>query len=85
MADWVYILQSESTTRYYIGSTGNLEDRLHRHNANRSAATRGRGPWRLMYAEELPRRQAAVDRERQIKGHKSRAYVDALCASRTIG
>jgi len=48
MEYWVYILQSESTGRYYVGQTHNLADRLVRHNSGRTAANRGRGPWRLV-------------------------------------
>ena len=35
----VYILLSEKTGKFYIGSTGNLEDRLSRHTTGRSKAT----------------------------------------------
>jgi len=83
MEYWVYILQSETTGRYYLGQT--LADRLVRHNSGRTAANRGRGPWRLVYREEQPSRQQAVARERQIKAHKSREYLATLVASRPVG
>ncbi len=45
----MYILQSEKTGKFYIGSTGNLEDRLIRHYKGRSIATKqgDRGNWFL--------------------------------------
>jgi len=81
----VYILKSDATGRYYIGSTADLDARLRRHNDNRSAATRLRGPWRLVYREEYASRQAAVARERQIKAQKSRAYVERLVRAARVG
>jgi putative endonuclease len=85
MGYWVYILQSEATGRYYIGSTADLDDRLRRHNENRSAATKVRGPWRLVHREEFPSRRAAVARERQIKAQKSRAYVERVVRAAPVG
>jgi len=37
-----YILYSDKSDRYYVGSTGNLEDRLKRHNTGRSTFTKKR-------------------------------------------
>src|SRR5216684_5991134 len=44
---FVYILQSETTGRFYIGSTDDLERRLAEHLRGHSPATRGRGPGNL--------------------------------------
>ena len=85
MSFWVYILQSEATSRYYIGQTDDLTDRLRRHTDGRVQATKGRGPWRLVHTEQLSSRQAAVSRERAIKARKSAAYIAALCARRSPG
>ncbi len=79
MPYWVYILQSEATGQYYVGHTNDLADRIRRHNEGRTAATRGRGPWRLVYQAEFATREAAVARERAIKSRKSRAYIETLC------
>ena len=85
MPYWVYILQSESSGRYYVGHTNNLDDRLRRHTEGRTAANRGRGPWRLVYREEFPTRQAAAAREQAIKNRKSRQYIAALCSCTPVG
>ncbi len=79
MAYWVYILQSETTGRDYVGHTNDIEDRLRRHNEGRTEANKGCGPWRLMYREELSTRQAAAAREQAIKRRKSRLYIESLC------
>jgi len=51
---YVYILQSRSSSRDYVGSTSDLERRLAEHHRAHSLATRGRGPWVLVYQEEFP-------------------------------
>ena len=85
MPYWVYILRSETTGRYYVGHTNNLEDRLRRHNEGRTEANKGRGPWLLVHREECPTRQAAAARERTIKNRKRRNYIEALLPSGRTG
>ena len=85
MAYWMYILQSESTGRFYIGHTNNLEDRIRRHNQGRTVANQSRGPWRLVHREEFPTRQAAAAREQAIKRRKSRTYILSIRATLPIG
>jgi len=85
MAYWVDILRSESTGRFYVGHTNDLEDRLRRHNEGRSQVTRNRGPWRLVHHEEYATKQAAVARERAIKNRKSRGYIETLCSRGGVG
>jgi len=74
----VYVLQSESTGRFYIGQTKDLEHRLRRHLAGRTRSARNRGPWHLVYSEEYVTRAEAVRRERQMKNWKSRKYLEKL-------
>ncbi len=85
MTFWVYILQSEASGQYYVGHTNNLADRLRRHNASRTVANRGRGPWRLVHSEEFRTRAAAGTRERAIKAQKSRRYIESLFARKLGG
>ena len=74
----VYILQSETTGRFYVGSTNDLRRRLHDHNAALGGWTRAKGPWKLVYCEEYRTRAEAVAREKQLKAMKSRAYLERL-------
>jgi putative endonuclease len=71
MAFWVYILQSESTGRYYCGQTQVLEIRLRQHNDPSShlslTTKRFQGPWRLGWSREVPNGSESVRLERQIK------------------
>jgi putative endonuclease len=78
MKFFVYILQSQSTGRYYIGQTKCLEERIKYHNANYSKSLKNRGPWNLIHFEEYPSRSEAVRREAQIKKQKDRRYIEQL-------
>lgn len=75
---WVYILQSSSSGRYYIGYTDNLERRVTEHNSGQTASTRGEGPWVLVYSQPFNTKTAAYARERQIKSWKSRRTIEEL-------
>jgi putative endonuclease len=64
---FLYILQSETSGRYYIGQTQDVSERLTYHNANYSKSLKNRGPWRLVHTEQFKTRSEAVARERQLK------------------
>ena len=75
----VYILFSAKINQYYTGSTGNISDRLSRHNGGRSAATKKGAPdWVIVYTESYETRSEAVQREMQIKKMKSRDAIEKL-------
>ena len=74
----VYIIFSSALDQYYIGSTSDLSDRLYRHNHHGSKATKKASDWILVYREDYPTRSEAVRREMQIKGKKSRRYIESL-------
>jgi putative endonuclease len=74
----LYILQSERTGRFYIGSTEDLARRLEEHSRGQTASTRGRGPWKLVYREEFESSLAAHRRELEIKRWKSSKMIEAL-------
>ncbi|PCJ52109.1 MAG: excinuclease ABC subunit C [Candidatus Hydrogenedentota bacterium] len=68
---WIYILQSESSSRYYCGSTNNVERRVSQHNdpAYHGTKTTKRfpGPWKLIWSETFPSRAQAMEQEKKIK------------------
>jgi putative endonuclease len=74
----LYILQSQSTNRFYVGQSQDVEERLAYHNANYSKSLKNRGPWRLVYSEGYATRAEAMRRERQIKSWKDRAMIERL-------
>jgi putative endonuclease len=78
MSHWVYILQSEIDGSYYVGSTQDVSARLERHNRGGSRYTKTKIPWKLVYQERARDRSEAVRREKQIKGRKSRTFIEGL-------
>ncbi len=70
---FVYVLQSETTGRWYIGYTTDVRTRVEAHNKSRNVSTAHRGPWRLIYYEAYLEKMDALGRERFLKsgsGHR---------------
>jgi predicted GIY-YIG superfamily endonuclease len=66
---WVYILKC-SDGSYYTGHTDNLDRRIAQHlNGEISTCyTFNRRPLELVFSQEFPTREEALDSEQQIKG-----------------
>jgi putative endonuclease len=73
---FVYILYSDSLSRYYAGITDNLDDRLRRHNSGYSKATKAGVPWVLVRVIPMETRGEAMRLERKIKSRGIRRYLD---------
>ena len=74
----VYILQSESSGRFYIGWADQPLVRLAEHQRGQTLSTRGRGPWTLVYQEHFDTLSDARRRERRLKSWKSHGSLQAL-------
>ena len=70
MTYFVYILQSQKDSKYYIGSSSNVDARLNFHNTGLQRSTKHRIPFILVYQEELANKTEALVREKQIKSYK---------------
>jgi putative endonuclease len=68
---FVYILQSRTSSRFYVGSTNDLIRRFNQHQSRQSPATRHRGPWWMPYYETYSKKSEAVKREYEIKRKRS--------------
>ncbi len=68
MTYFVYILECADTT-YYVGSTNNLEKRIHQHNHAKSGAhyTKIRRPVKLVHSETFETYADSRAREAEIK------------------
>ena len=64
---YVYVLQSLTSSSWYIGCTSDLQNRLSLHEGGEVLATKGKGPWELLYYEVYRERTAAYGRERSLK------------------
>ncbi|OGE82031.1 MAG: endonuclease [Candidatus Doudnabacteria bacterium RIFCSPLOWO2_01_FULL_44_21] len=68
-----YVLQSETSKRYYIGSCEDIDIRLFKHNTGQVKVTKVELPWVIVHKEEFSTRSEAVRRvrrERKIKSYK---------------
>jgi putative endonuclease len=74
----LYILQSTTTHRFYIGSTVDLPARIAEHQRGHSPYTSSRGPWVLVYQEPFATLNEARNRERQLKSWKSHRSLQQL-------
>ncbi len=80
MSFFVYILRC-SDNSFYVGHTDDLDKRIaeHKSGAFENSYTETRMPLTLVYAQELPTRDEALQREMQLKGW-SRKKKEALIA-----
>src|SRR6267143_2787706 len=81
----VYVLRSAKTGRRYIGSCENVDERVRRHNAGHSKATRHGIPWRMLHSESFATRKEAVAKENYYKtgrGREELAKLDVYCGSK---
>ncbi len=75
---YVYILQSERSGRYYIGSSEDPQRRLEEHNNGRTASTKNKGPWKICLAQEYPSTLEARQMELRLKRFKSRKIIEQI-------
>jgi putative endonuclease len=82
---FIYILHSQSKDRYYTGYSQNPEARLIKHNLGSTPSSRTGRPWTLVHKEEFDNKRDAFIREAEIKGMKSRKYIESLIGKDKIG
>jgi putative endonuclease len=75
---FTYVLRSEATGRYYIGSTKDVSQRLVQHNSGTTPSTRRNRPWKLAHVEGFAILSEARRRERQLKGWKNPGYMGRI-------
>jgi len=77
-----YILFSSSANKYYIGHTTEpIQERLRKHNTNHKGYTGKFRDWVIVYTESYSTKSLAYNREREVKGWKSRKQIEKLIGS----
>lgn len=84
MAFYVYIIKSVVDGTYYKGSTGDPLARLQQHNDGLSHYTRSKGPWKLVYVEELPTKTEMLIREKKLKRGNAVYFQDLINSDKNI-
>lgn len=72
----VYILFSEKSSRYYVGQTSDIIERLKRHNSGRVISTKYGLPWKIVLYKEVLNRSEALLLERKIKKRGAKRFID---------
>lgn len=80
----VYILQSLTNSRYYIGSTNDLKRRMEEHNSGKFKYTRMIKPFKLVMKQEYPSLKEARQIENKIKRQKSRVLIEKIIIDQKI-
>jgi len=80
MPFFVYILQSDTSGRFYCGQTDNIPKRISQHNDPTNTFTRTtkvfQGPWNLVWSRECIDRTEAIKLERKIKSRGIKRFLD---------
>ncbi|WP_084757648.1 GIY-YIG nuclease family protein [Spirosoma luteum] len=71
----VYIIFSDSLSRYYAGQTVNIDRRLLEHNSGKGNYTSKGAPWRLINCFDCTDRVEAVRSEKTIKSRGIKRYL----------
>ena len=75
---YVYILKSLKNNRYYIGSTGNINQRILTHQSGCVKATRNLLPVQIVFQQECSDITMARKIERRLKQLKRRDYIEKI-------
>ena len=82
MPYYTYILYSSTADKFYIGFTGDeLIERLRKHNSYHTGFTGKFNDWQIVHHEIFETKKAAMLREKEIKGWKSRNKIISLINS----
>lgn len=75
---YVYILQSQKDSSFYIGYTTDLIKRFKQHNKGESQATKSFRPYKLIFYESFLDRIDAKNREIYLKSGYGRKTINNL-------
>jgi len=72
---YTYVLKSTKDDNWYTGVTNDLRKRFNQHSEGKSTATRGRGPFVLIYYEMCMDKEDARSRELYLKSGMGKRYL----------
>ncbi len=75
---YVYLLQSDVDSTFYVGFTEKLEQRLKQHNNGESKYTSRKIPWKLVYFENFETKSEALKRELFLKKQRNKEFYQRL-------
>jgi putative endonuclease len=80
---YVYVILNEIKDKIYIGYTGDIDQRLKRHNGllptkQRSYTKINNGNWKIAYKESYNTKTEALRREKYLKSHHGRDFLKVI-------
>lgn len=86
MSHFIYLLFSKTTSKYYIGETHNVEERIKNHNQHYylNSYSKIANDWELVLSFECIDRSTALYLEKFIKKMKSRVFIQKIIANPEI-
>jgi len=72
---FVYIIDSATTRKWYIGSTMDLIGRLNNHNQGLNRSTNRRGPWSYIFVRPFESQKEAQQFERYLKSIRNKKHI----------
>ncbi len=75
---YVYIIFSNSTNKFYTGSTENIESRLAHHNGAYNRSTKQGIPWEIVKIFSTANRTEALILENKIKKRGANRFLQDL-------
>lgn len=74
----LYILESDETRRFYVGSTSNLKRRLEQHRRGHTHTTKRLGAFHLVFYQEFDTLQRARFLEKRIKSWERKDFIHQI-------
>jgi putative endonuclease len=82
--NYVYILQSEVNSRFYVGSTTDFPKRMKEHAGGLVLSTKAYKPWKVAFKKEFESYSEARKAELKIKRYKRRDYIIRIIATGSL-
>ena len=82
---FVYVIESQTSGKLYIGQTNDPVKRLNDHNRGASPYTKGKGPFTLIFLKEFPTRTESLAYEKLLKSWKSPSRIKAMINRESVG
>ena len=81
---YTYILHSQKLSKYYIGYSDDVDNRLKKHLTDHKGFTGKAKDWKVVYTESYTTKEEARKRELQIKGWKSKRMIEKLISQDSL-
>ena len=78
MKGYVYIIKSQKSSKFYIGSTIDTARRLIEHNTGKTIATKYAAPWVMVFSKQYATIREARQMEYKLKKQKSRTLLERI-------